>query len=83
VGSALGTICGVCANFPSLRERISNPLLGIERRSPGAFYVAMFVAMFLFATMFDSLRAAAQSAGHLLVQLTGGDRDSVPAVIGK
>jgi undecaprenyl-diphosphatase len=84
VGSALGTMCGVCANLPSLRERISSRMVRFEHTSPGAFYVAMFVAMFLFATMFDSLREAAHSAWHLLVQLTGAHRSSsVASVIGK
>ena len=71
-GAALGVICGVCVNLTPIRARISGWALKHEQTSPGAFYVAMFVATFLFATMFDSLRDCAQSAWHLVVQLTGG-----------
>jgi undecaprenyl-diphosphatase len=71
-GAALGVICGICVNLAPARTRISGWALSLERTSPGAFYVAMFIATFLFATMFDSLRDSAQSAWHLVVQLTGG-----------
>jgi undecaprenyl-diphosphatase len=71
-GAALGALCGVCVNLAPVRARISGWALTLENDSPGAFYVAMFIATFLFATMFDSLREGAQSAWHLVAQLTGG-----------
>ena len=72
VGTVLGAICGVGANLAAPRARITHWTLQFEHTSPGAFYVAMFIATFLFATMFDSLREGAQSAWHLVALLTGG-----------
>lgn len=84
VGTALGAMCGVCANLPTLRRQISSRMLRFEHTSPGAFYVAMFVAMFSFATMFDSLREIAHSAWHILAQLMGGHHNpSVASVVGR
>jgi undecaprenyl-diphosphatase len=71
-GTAVGAICGVCVNIAPTRARISGWALRLEHTSPGAFYVAMFIATFLFATMFDSLRDGAQTAWHLFAQLVGG-----------
>lgn len=69
-GVALGLVCGVCANVPNLRAQFSAQILRYERFSPGAFYVAMFIATFLFATMFDSVRDAAHSAWRLIAEVT-------------
>jgi len=79
----LGAICGVCINLPLTRTRLSGWALRIERTSPGAFYVAMFIATFLFATMFDSLREGAQSAWHLVAQWTGHAGPSVEHIVRK
>ena len=83
VGMALGAICGVCVNLTATRERISGWALQLEHTSPGAFYVTMFIATFLFATMFDSLRDGAQSAWHLVSQLTGHAGSSVEHIVRK
>jgi undecaprenyl-diphosphatase len=83
-GTALGMICGVCVNVAPTRARISGWALRLEHTSPGVFYLAMFIATFLFATMFDSLRDGAQTAWHFVAQLTGGHAgSSVPNIVRK
>lgn len=57
-----GATLGVAATYfftgTSLRRRVSAWPLALSRRSPGAFYAALFVASYLIATLFTDLRQA-------------------------
>jgi membrane-associated phospholipid phosphatase len=61
-GVALGALFGYCMNGMAVRRHFFSRVLLWERRSPPAFYVAMFIIALQFATMFNALRQGAQAA---------------------
>lgn len=74
-GVALGLLFGYCMNGIAVRRLFIGRVLLWEKRSPEAFYVAMFIIALQFATMFNALREGAQAAfgvgGRLLAAALG------------
>ena len=56
-GAAIGTLMAVLVTSTRLRDLIARPLLAIERKSPSAFYAALFLLSIEVVDMFDGPRA--------------------------
>ena len=53
VGLVLGALIGCWANVAAVYKRFASRTLRWQSESPGAFYFALFIVSFEFATMFD------------------------------
>jgi len=64
-GLGMGALIAYCANASVVNRQLAGRILPWERRSPQAFYAALFVVSLEFATMFETVRSAAHAAFHL------------------
>jgi len=65
-GVALGALAAYCMNGVAVRRQFASRALLWEHRSPQAFYFGLFIISYEFATMFISVRHAAQAAFRML-----------------
>jgi membrane-associated phospholipid phosphatase len=70
-GLALGALIGYCMNVAPVCKNLTRRALRWESTSPGSFYCALFLVIFEFSTMFNSLRAVALHAARFVVPLAG------------